>query len=347
MDTLTVLYSVKKFWEDLNWPTPDSFALHVASDICRFAVIYFDNFTERVVKCEAMKHLGIFKVPLEVLIAISNITFVCQGIQKLIVELADDEILCDNDRLQRVIGNSLQHGNSRVAKLMQISSSKMVPSIRKLMLEGANVVNVDAVVGDRMIIYIDDSLASLKHDLHPKDFTYCKSFLWKTLLDVTSELIQASVKLHRTPIFFSNLRTIFQSLQEMFIVDDRNIDVENLDAKVKQIETQLERHELNTQKLIHQYFKERHQMQQQVSKSPFNPCGVLSINCFFFNNILKLEILNAKNLVPLGGNKKCDSFVKINFVPANVFPTFQNYKTKNTDDTQNTHFPLYDEFFEL
>jgi C2 domain len=101
---------------------------------------------------------------------------------------------------------------------------------------------------------------------------------------------------------------------------------------------------VNASRIIHQYYRERYLMQQLIASSPFHPYGVLSIKVFFFGNILKLEILNAKNLIPFGGNRKCDSFVKINIIPEDAFPKHQNYKTRVETDT---HFPLYDELFEL
>lgn len=347
MDTLTILYSVKKFWEDLKWPNSDdliNISKNVSFDICRFAVIYFDNIANRAEECASIKSFGIFQVPIEVCVSINNINFISQGIQKLVLNLAQT-LLVDNARLLNIVGNSLKHGSSRVVKLIQVSVECMGATIRKLLLEGAEVRKKDAMLGDRVIVYIEDSLSTLQNDLFKKDFETLKSKLWETILVVFSNVIQKSLEVRRAPIFFSNLRTIFDSLQEIyagleFKVDENDIFTE----KKKNIDCLLERYGLNTSKLIHFYYKDRYEMQQQLGKSPFNPFGVLTIQCFFINNVLKLEILNAKNLVPLGSKKKCDSFVKINIIPEEMFGNLQKYKTKVESDT---HFPLYDELFEL
>lgn len=343
VDTLTILYSVKRFWEDLKWPVADdvvNITNNVSCDICRFSVIYFDNIADRAEKCESMKHFGIFKVPLEVCVCISNINYVTQGMQQLIVELTDGSTQ-NTVRLQNVVANSLKHGSSRVTKLIHVSVNKMMSTIRKLLLEGADLGQKKHEIGDRLIVYIEDSLSTLQNDLYKTDFKSFKNVLWKTILDIFSEVIQKSLEVQRDPLFFSNLRTILHLLESVFA----NLnDEDNYKEKIKQVDYLLERYELNTSKLIHYYFKDRYQMQQQISKSPFNPFGVLSVQCFFVNNILKLEILNAKNLVPLGTRRKCDSFVKLSIVPAEMFPGIQKCRTRVEADT---HFPLYDELFEL
>lgn len=344
VDIMITLHSVRTFWEELKFPNADDatkIVTNVSGDICRFANIYFDNIVEKVEKCDGMKNLGIFKVPLEICVAIANINYVSQEIQTLIVELTAGKAQ-DNARLQKMIGNSLRHGKSRVAKLIQNSINKMVPSIRKLMLEGAEVVLKGRDIGDRLMVYIEDSLITLRDELTENDFVVAKTCLWKTILDVFSQVIQKSLEVQRTPMFYSNLRTILTLMKESFI--DSNPDTDNFDEKTKQLEFLLDRYGQNSRRLIHQYYKDRYEMQQQISKSPLNPFGVLSVECCFFNNTLKLNIWNARNLIPVGTKNKCDSFVKIQIVPEDDFPTFQNYKTRVEYET---HFPLYEEHFEL
>lgn len=342
VDTLTVLYSVKRFWEDLKRPDQDyavKIDVNVSGDICRFAAIYFDNIVDRVVKSDVMKHFGIFQVPLEVYVAVCNINFVNQEIQKLL-KPAENQVQ-ETDRIQKVLQNVLKHGTSRSEKLIQASIKKMVPSMRKLLLEGADVVTRENRVGERVIVYVGDELINFQKVLYEEDFNTARKFMWESILDVFVELISTSLEFKRQPIFYSNLKTILEELHQACMSPD---EVDKLDGKKQEICFLLERHCLNTSKLIHRYFKERYHMQQDISKSPFHPYGVLSIHCFFFHNTLKIEILNAKNLIPIGGTKKCDSFVKINIIPEENFAKCQNYKTRVVIDT---HFPLYDEFFEM
>lgn len=58
--------------------------------------------------------------------------------------------------------------------------------------------------------------------------------------------------------------------------------------------------------------------------------------------IKQLEVLNARNLIPICSNGACDPFVRIYFSPEERFDAMTKYKT----NVQNkTLFPLYDEKF--
>lgn len=107
---LTILYSVKTFWENVKWPNlevVENICITVSGDICRFAVIYFDSFADRVEQIDSLKNVGIYQVPFEVSIAIANINFISQGIQKLIIELTENKSQ-DNARLQNIIGKRIE-----------------------------------------------------------------------------------------------------------------------------------------------------------------------------------------------------------------------------------------------
>lgn len=337
IDSVTILKFVKKFWEDMKWPNKTD----ISGDICRFAVVYVEKIVDFVEQSESMKNMGIFKVPIEVCVTINNINFLLNGIEKLLDELTKGKI---NEHVltQEMLRNTQSFAHSRIAKLIEESISKMSSTIRKLLIEGAEV-KMKAEIGDRVIIFMEDSLITLRDDLSREDFERSRDFLWGVFLKSMDDVIEKSREVHRVPIFYSNLRTIFHALQDLF--EEFETKTEPAE-KVKQINFLLERYGLNTQKLIHQYFIDRYQMQQRISRSPFHPYGLLSINCYFIDNTLKLEILNAKNLIPIGANsnKKCDSFVKICIIPEEAFPECQNLKTKVENDT---HFPLYDERFIL
>lgn len=321
----------------MKWPNKTD----ISGDICRFAVVYVEKIVDYVEQSEAMKNMGIFKVPIEVCVTINNINFLIDGVEKLLNELTKGKI---NDHVltQEMLRNTQTFAAARIVKLIEESIQKMSSTIRKLLIEGAEA-KMKSEIGDRVIIFMEDSLITLRDDLLKEDFEKSRNFLWIILLKSIDDVIEQSRELNRAPVFYSNLRTIFHALQDLF--EEFNTKIEPLE-KVKQINFLLERYGLNTQKLIHQYFIDRYQMQQKISRSPFHPYGLLSINCYFIDNTLKLEILNAKNLIPIGANsnKKCDSFVKICLIPEEVFPTFQNLKTKVEHDT---HFPLYDERFVL
>ncbi|KAL7046708.1 hypothetical protein ACKWTF_002691 [Chironomus riparius] len=347
IDTIQILYSVKGFWENLQWPDTvkeAEIANHIAGDLCRFATMYFDKFGAKVLNTEAMNNTGIFKVPLELAVAIANFNYISDKMQILIDELTKDKE-SDRSSIQKFLGNALKYLMDTTYKLLNNTIKKSVPTIKKLMLEGGEEYSaMDDDIADRLMTYIEDMLLTLHDDLPNREFEVAKSILWQDMLAILAELIQSSIGERMSPEFFTNLRRIFTILKQIFKYSEELSNDDVLNKKIERIDYLLECYGLNTSRLIHQYYKDRYDMQQQINKTPFNPYGILTVFCHFTDNILRIEILNARNLIPIGPNRKCDSFVKVHIIPDKYFPTCQNFKTKVQ---QNTHFPLYDEVFEF
>lgn len=344
VDTMQILYSVKGFWEKVDWLNSDEeseLAKHVAGDINRFAIVYFDSLIFKIENSDSMKINGdFFNVPVEMSVAVANFNYVSTEIDILIKELTKNKAT-DKINVEKAISNTRAYADNAINKLLESTLMKSSTSIQKLMVEGAQSNSHGEDIADRLITYIEQILSTLFDDLPEKHFDTTKTIMWNQILKILSELIQNSITKQKPPAFFSNLRTIHIILKQIFKMNDTIQD----DKKEEQIEYFLECYGFNTSRLIHQYYKDRYELQQKINMSPFNPFGVLTIHCFFIGNVLKIEILNARNLIPIGpSSKKCDSFVKVNLIPDNYFPCSPTYKTKVQ---QNTHFPLYDEHFEF
>jgi len=291
-----------------------------------------------------MNSSGIFKVPLELAVAVANFNYISDKMQIVVEELTKDKVT-DTSSIQKFLENALKYLTDTTYQLLNNTLKKCVPTIKKLMLEGAEESSaMDDDIADRLMTYIEDMISTLNDDLPNREFEVAKSILWQDILAILSELIQSSISERMSPEFFTNLRRIFTILKQIFKYSEELSDDAVLIKKIERIDYLLECYGLNTSRLIHQYYKDRYDMQQEINKTPFNPYGILTVFCHFIDNILRIEILNARNLIPIGPNKKCDSFVKVHIIPEKYFPTCQNFKTKVQ---QNTHFPLYDEVFEF
>jgi len=118
--------------------------------------------------------------------------------------------------------------------------------------------------------------------------------------------------------------------------------VESSDKEtLEHIDRLLELHGYETADLIHQYYKERYNIQKNMIDSPF---GLLTVQCYFQKNMLEIEIMNAKHLLPMDSDGSCDPFVRIHFYPDDKFLNAAQPKTKVH---QKTLFPLFDEKFSM
>lgn len=127
----------------------------------------------------------------------------------------------------------------------------------------------------------------------------------------------------------------------------------------------LELHAYETSDLIHQYYIERAKQQDHKTDTQF---GQLTVRCWFEDNnllvicrgpgypfftvhifhwaihLFQIDVMNARNLVPMDSNGLCDAFVRIHLVPEEKFGNVTKIKTKAQDKTL---FPLFDEKFSM
>lgn len=335
---MTVVYNIKQFWESVKLPTPEN-TTEIANKVVSGALIYLYNIVERVAKLEVVKESGDLKVPLEVCMVANNINFVVKGVEKMILDLGSN--LEEDNQLQKSIADIFDHGRSRTEKLLRSSVKQLSPKLEKLLLESVGNCSEEYNSIDPFIIEL---LSSLYEHLDESAFETFKFILWESILETLSDLVKANVKIQRQKSFFRDLQIVFQALQRNFMNGNENIGIEKLFDRTNQLDFVMELHGMQTSELIHQYYKDRYQQQQKITQTSLNVLGSMSIVCFFEGNVLRLEVLNAKNLVSTEIKKTPTTFVKIKFISKKAFPNFEKCKTATQIETK---FPLFDENFEL
>jgi BAI1-associated protein 3 len=68
---------------------------------------------------------------------------------------------------------------------------------------------------------------------------------------------------------------------------------------LEKVEYLLKLHGFETADLIHQYYIERWEDQQGMTEAPF---GVLTVRATFTSSSVKIEVMNANNLLPMDSN---------------------------------------------
>ena len=191
-------------------------------------------------------------------------------------------------------------------------------------------------------MYMEDSLKTLHTELNDDNFIRVLDAIWMELSCILYDLVQSSLEKRRPPSFYSNLRNTLQIMVENFKCRDSERPIESSDREtLEAIDKLLELHGYETSDLIHQYYKERYTIQKTMNDAPF---GLLTVQCFFQKNILEIEILNAKHLIPSDNDGSCDPYVRIHLYPEDKFISVSQPKTKVH---QKTLFPMFDEKFSM
>lgn len=100
-------------------------------------------------------------------------------------------------------------------------------------------------------------------------------------------------------------------------------------------------HRTDTDKLISQFYQQRLIDQANQETSEY---GTLSVRAYFNHDSLCVEVLNARDVIPLDPNGFSDPFVIIELLPRKVFAHCAEQQTNVHKKTLN---PMFDECFEL
>ncbi|XP_047522377.1 protein unc-13 homolog 4B isoform X6 [Pieris napi] len=406
VDTLAIFYQIKIFWQQLAWPDVEgcyTFVAKIVDDICRCCVFYSDKMATRVESVGTISTVyeERFEVTTEWCVAINNIDYVRQSLTPFVEELGMDEIIqkmCESrspleaqrcrDTLHNVIANAIDTVKNKIVELLEVMIKKMMPSITRFLMEGAELLHQDCSSMDRVMRYLEANLDTLYQHLNNENFSRTLDIVWEQLGEVLYELIQANLEKptvatrirfrfryhknkvaptilklrhrgakitryinprrltksaaanldskRRPPAFFSNLHECLKIMVRSFRQDNKEIYTSDT---LKRVEYLLKLHGMETRELIHQYHLERWQEQQTVSEPKM---GMLTVRAQFIDNNLKIEIMNARNLMPTDSNGLCDSYVRVALLPEDTFVNVEKPKTQ----THNKNlFPLYDEMF--
>ncbi|PNF14104.1 unc-13-like protein 4B [Cryptotermes secundus] len=358
VDTLAIFYQIKIFWKQLAWPDVEgsyTFVAKIIDDICRCSVFYADQMSEKVEGMGESQNVyeKKFEVTNEWCLAINNIDYVRQSIQAFVGELGMEEIVTslanfrsqtEADHCQRtlqlVIDNAVDTVGNKILELLEKVAEKMAPAINRFLLEGAELLQQENNCMDRLMKYLDDNLLTLHSHLNTDNFSRILAIIWENLSHTMYELVESNLERKRPPTFFLNLHETLKILVGFFKQGDEKNDTNN-PAILEQMEHLLQLYGMETWELIHQYHLERREEQMAMEAATH---GLLTVRMQFVEDLLRIEVLNARNLHPMDTNGSCDPYVKIHLLPEEKFTTITKPRTKTH---KKTMFPLYDEYFTL
>ncbi|KAL7046723.1 hypothetical protein ACKWTF_002694 [Chironomus riparius] len=331
IDTIQILYSTKTFWENLELLDKRvTFLKEVAYDLCCSVVLYIEKFVEKIIN-SSENEKNIHKLPSILRLVTSNQNFVLENFKNLIKEFCCVAKF-DEEETQRHIKKIELSINEEISDYFAFEMKKFCPLIKQAVIP-------NCPDEQETIQEIENIIIIMQSDLSASNFQEIEQILWNRILETFSEIIQKSINEKMVPEIFSNLLKTFKKLNQ--IISSKN-DIK-LQERIDQTLYKLQCYGQETDELILQYYKDRYKIQKDISNESPIQNSFLTIYCCFIDDTIKIEILNARNLPTNELNKKCDSYVKVQFVPQQKFPHFQSFKTKVQ---HNTIFPLYDETFQ-
>ncbi|XP_075026070.1 protein unc-13 homolog D isoform X3 [Calonectris borealis] len=189
--------------------------------------------------------------------------------------------------------------------------------------------------------FLESELQYLNEHLVQENFKSLLTLLWHHTLAVLSAAAGQQVP---SAQHYKKLHCALKSLELCFHAEGCGLPLETLHtAAFLSLETHLALCSATSRKLIQKYFSNRIQQQLDTSSEKY---GAVTIKALYrpSEQKLRVEVLNAVNLIPLDSNGSSDPFVQLTLEPRHEFP---EVVARTTQCKRNELHPLFDEAFDF
>uniref|UniRef100_A0A670ICD1 Unc-13 homolog D n=1 Tax=Podarcis muralis TaxID=64176 RepID=A0A670ICD1_PODMU len=339
VDLSTCYAQMVKTWQQLDWPDPEeAFMIMVkfVEDICKIALMYCRLIKTRAEELSSKKHKE-GEAANRLCVVVNNIEQLRMMILKLPSQLDWARLeqktgaVIAPEQIQHTLHHQLQATvtclNNEIRGVVQTLASKLHAGIARHIQE----------------------LYTCSASRDPEDvsigmpeqtiFSSLLELLWNHTLDMLKEAAKQQLG---NLAYFKKLQCALKNLERCFHGEGCGLPEDTLhNATFTALEEELDLCSSTSRKLIQKYFSAR--IQQQASPEKY---GAVTIKALYRHSEQKLrvEVLNAVNLLPLDSNGLSDPFIQLTLEPRHEFPEVM---TRTTQCIKNNLHPLFDEVFEF
>ncbi|KAK2576361.1 hypothetical protein KPH14_005712 [Odynerus spinipes] len=359
IDATACFYQIKEFWKKLAWPDligSYSFVLKVIDAICSPAAYYAEITHQKLAESGYYEEQTPYKTTDEMCVAINGLEYVRRWLLDLGEELHVEKLLAALEAqagesirvqwrnaltlpLEQTPGQMLLFINQIVSRI----GSKMRPSLKKSMFHLAwspdSLPTSEAITP--LLEYLDVHLVALNSALLAVNFTRVLQDVWEVVLNELSNQMDGNAG-DKPAMFYERLYEALDLLIKFFHADEKGLSLEVLhNRSFLNAEERLQYHKMDTTFLIDRYYRQRLQDQMNTMSSEY---GVLTVRAYLNHDSLCVEVINARDVIPLDPNGYSDPFVIIELLPRRVFEHCAEQQTNVKKKTLN---PMFDECFEF
>ncbi|XP_071549430.1 BAI1-associated protein 3-like isoform X3 [Panulirus ornatus] len=356
VDTTSCFYHVKTFWRHLAWPDLCSSYSLVIKMIERMsgAADYYVHLLQQRLHTLATDTAEEERAQ-QLCITVNNMEHVRNSLTLLQEELQIDQLTQILDAQDPRNGTTYtDHITSlllaALANLDDRITSSMGPVAEKLRVELQKDVfhlawSPDSLPAEEAVRPLLErlyaSLATYSASLLKNNLDRLLHLLWLAVLTALHDQIGKDTE-EKQEAFFVRLYDALELLRGFFHAHGRGLDSATLmGPEYVALERQLRLHKTTTEALIEMYHLERLEEQDRTEVQEY---GSLVVRVYFNHDSLCVEVLQAKNVIPLDPNGLSDPFVVIELLPRRLFP---GSAPQQTNVHKKTLQPLFDECFEF
>ncbi|XP_048343654.1 protein unc-13 homolog D isoform X2 [Sphaerodactylus townsendi] len=356
VDLSTCYVQMVKTWQQLDWPDPEeAFMIMVkfVEDMCRIALLYCQLIKARAEELSSSNRHEEGEAANRLCVVVNNIEQLRMIILKLPSQLdwarlkqqIGDAVA--PEQIQNTLHQQLQSTvaclNNEIRGVVQTLATKMEAGIsrhiQRLSTCSDSTDPEDCITP--LMKFLECEFEYLHGNLVQENFNSLLELLWNHTLHTLSK---AAKKQDGSLQYFRKLQIALQSLELSFHAEGCGLPKDVLHtAAFTTLEKELDLCSSTTRKLIQKYFSARIQEQTETNSEKY---GAVTIKASYRHSEQKLrvEVLNAVNLLPLDSNGSSDPFVQLTLEPRHEFP---EVVTRSTQCIKNNLHPLFDEVFDF
>ncbi|XP_055527058.1 BAI1-associated protein 3 isoform X4 [Wyeomyia smithii] len=343
IDTASCFYQIREFWKNLAWPDHGSGAHYealIVDLVCTTANVYSDLIHQNLTESGYYDKSGPQRTADDMCVIVNNLEYVRRALAEFHPETHH---LTEN--AENLLDNTIAQLENKADRVLGKLTASMQGPLQKAVFHLAW--SPDSLPANQAVMplleYLDSHLATLNVTLLSQNFYRAMSLIWNSVLAEFAKQMDAGGEGDKPSNFHDRMYGALQLLGEFFNAEGLGLPPEILHSDLYwRVAQRLQYHKTDTEQLIDLYYLQR--LQEQLNTVGPTGLGVLSVKAYFNHDSLCVEVLNAKDVIPLDPNGFSDPFVIVELMPRRLF---SHCSEQQTNVHKKTLHPVFDECFEF
>ncbi|KAM9837405.1 protein unc-13 homolog D [Aulostomus maculatus] len=359
VDLVACIQPICQLWEQLSWPDPEEafmLMVKITEDVCKIVVTYCHTLKERVrVLSENSDHGRAINM---LCVVVNDLEHLRSVLTRLPTQLNWKGL---QERTHHVIGETQFHNT--LPSQLQHAQSVLSREIRSALHTLGKKLNTDIETYTRsmatkqripsqsiedaaapLMRYLEQELHYMNENLVQENFNSLLTPLWNNSLKILYQVATQHSQQEGLMVYCQRLLYTLQCLEQCFHAEGNGLPLKTLHSdEYKTLKAHLTHHSLSSQQLVEK-FLERKIWEQNVYSGEKYGAVTLLTSYRRSDQRLRVEVLNAVNLLPMDSNGFSDPYVQLCLEPRHTFPVVEPCCTQIKSCDLN---PLFDEVFEF
>ncbi|KAI8426302.1 hypothetical protein MSG28_005179 [Choristoneura fumiferana] len=251
----------------------------------------------------------------EICTIVNNLEYVRRSLAEY-----DDEHIANDENARQLVRGALGTLDARACRAAAPLAARARPPLRKAVFHLAwspdTLPTPQAITP--LLEFLDQHLSSLNTWLLPRVFIRALAGCWNAVLKEVSTQADAGGA-ERPRVYHSRLREALDLLAEFFHAEGKGLPMSEVhNAEWGRVEQRMQYHQAPTEELLELWLADR--LAEQIRTPLPSPYGSILVRVYFNHDSLSVEVLSARDVIPLDPNGLSDPFVVLELSPKRLFP---------------------------